>query len=308
MFKEHWFLGVGLDKFKLQYLEFQENYFRSGKHTIRELLLADNTQWAFNDYWQLILETGIVGIVALIVAFILARFLIVKALANSDGFLLRLCTLQLLAITIAALFTHLFEKLAIQLCYLFCLSVITYYAYGREKVKHVCVLFAAIAVLFLAKEAKAIRVYLHDDDRKEADMLFRAGYLEDSLKIYESLYPLMRGESRFLINYASVLVARNDVAKAIKIITQLLSVEKNQMYYDKLGQCYLKIGHTKRAEALFIKSVYMVPNRFLPRYHLYELYKMNGDLVRAERVANEIRNLPIKVPSNTVSQILKSIK
>jgi O-antigen ligase len=63
MFRENYWTGVG--NFQANYLEYQADYFCNGAFTEKEMLLADNTYFALNDYWQLIVEYGLSAILIL---------------------------------------------------------------------------------------------------------------------------------------------------------------------------------------------------------------------------------------------------
>jgi hypothetical protein len=52
----------------------------------------------------------------------------------------------------------------------------------------------------------------------------------------------------------------------------------------------------------------MVPNRFLPRYALYQFYIKNQEFENAKICAEEILNLPIKIKSQTIQEILNNVK
>ncbi|WP_188748700.1 O-antigen ligase family protein [Parapedobacter defluvii] len=62
IFSDNYAFGVGEGRFKSTFLQYQADYFEKGKFTEKELLLADNTYFAFNDYWQFMVEKGLVGI------------------------------------------------------------------------------------------------------------------------------------------------------------------------------------------------------------------------------------------------------
>lgn len=66
MFKQNFFEGIGIGNFQVLYGHYQAAYFGAGQYSIKELLLADNTYYAFNDYFQLIIEIGIDGLIILI--------------------------------------------------------------------------------------------------------------------------------------------------------------------------------------------------------------------------------------------------
>lgn len=59
MLKDNWLSGFGFGKFYEQYLYYQSAYFEKGYYTTKELILAGNTHYVFNEYWKLVVELGI---------------------------------------------------------------------------------------------------------------------------------------------------------------------------------------------------------------------------------------------------------
>jgi O-antigen ligase len=124
MFKDNWLFGMGLGCFKQKYLHYQANYFAQNNYTNKELLLADNTYFAFNDYWQFVIETGVIGFFILLILLYLLYVFIVKVLNDGNYLIFKLNIFTfLIAVGIAAFFTHVFEKTVFQfaviLCYYF---------------------------------------------------------------------------------------------------------------------------------------------------------------------------------------------
>src|SRR5438105_10003409 len=56
--RDNFISGIGWGKFGIVYNQYQAAYFEAGHYTIKELLLADNIRYAYNDYLQLVIETG----------------------------------------------------------------------------------------------------------------------------------------------------------------------------------------------------------------------------------------------------------
>ena len=52
----------------------------------------------------------------------------------------------------------------------------------------------------------------------------------------------------------------------------------------------------------------MCPNRFIPLYKLFKIYKQLGDTEKMLKVGNIILNKKIKVPSQKIDIILNNVK
>ncbi len=71
----------------------------------------------------------------------------------------------------------------------------------------------------------------------------------------------------------------------------------------QLADNYYQMGCWKEAERRYKLAQYMCPSRFLPLQGLLRNYVKSDNCILAERVALEIINKRIKIPSYTVSII-----
>ena len=71
----------------------------------------------------------------------------------------------------------------------------------------------------------------------------------------------------------------------------------------QLADNYYQMGCWKEAERRYKLTQYMCPSRFLPLQGLLRNYIKSDNCILAERVALEIINKRIKIPSYTVSII-----
>ena len=78
MIKDHPLLGVGQDMFKAHYMDYQADYFRNHSGSKYEMV-ADDNQYAFNEFMNIWTENGLVGLV-------LAGGLVWTALFSSSKF------------------------------------------------------------------------------------------------------------------------------------------------------------------------------------------------------------------------------
>lgn len=55
---------------------------------------------------------------------------------------------------------------------------------------------------------------------------------------------------------------------------------------------------------MFLKAIYMVPNRMASRYDIVQFYIENKDTAKALHWAYSIKNMPVKVPSEKTNLLL----
>lgn len=208
IFKESYLVGIGLGEFKQQYLLYQALYFSNDSFTSKELLLADNTYFAFNDYWQFTIEAGILGLIALALILSLLIFLIRKALLKNRAdrpVVLLLAVAQLLAINVAAFFTHVFEKLHFQSLYFICVIVVCYYVSASFKRWSLLTAGIIMACLLYLHFKLPLHSYMAYKRFEEAKQLAFAGYSHESLEILTDIYPSMKSSHQYQMFYGEML-------------------------------------------------------------------------------------------------------
>jgi tetratricopeptide (TPR) repeat protein len=313
IFREHYGNGIGFGKFQQEYGLFQAAYFKRGAYSPKELLLADNTYYAFNDYWQFIIELGIKGVILVIAAVIgVGRLVWLSLKKNSSypAFLLLVIT-QIIAISIAGFFTHIFEKVYVQFVFILLVFLLLNYVYGRQgKIRYFIFCVGAFSCIGLSYNLLDLYILKHAQYQQwiDAKELQRAGYLNQSLRQYQRLYPDMLEYPAFLEDYVSVLIPAGQYGRANSILLQLMAHRTKNAYYSDLGMCYDQLHLLKEAESAYQTAVFIVPNRFVSRYSLYTFYRDNGQIAKARTCADQILGLPVKIHSAQITFILNRIK
>lgn len=324
--KDNYIKGVGVGNYKILYGKYQIDYFKNGQYSTKELLLADNSVNAFNDYLQFFIETGLIGLGAIIgMSYIVIALSLRSYTRNSTyinvkrydkrnisynhripGFL-ELAYAQIITICIAATFTHVFKHLAWQWIFLMSFSIVIYYNFLLNPK----LLFGLTAVILLSitlyKYSGNILYFNEYNEINDARELSKAGMLRQSIKIFEKSYPQLKNDVRYLRDYAVVLMSLNDYRKAEIILKQLIVKENISGNYDLFATCLYKNDKLKLAEINYLNAIYRVPNKFLSRFHLYQFYKATKQIEKANEIKRDIFKLPVKIYSPMVSQIKASI-
>lgn len=120
---------------------------------------------------------------------------------------------------------------------------------------------------------------------------------------YERLYPFLDKNAYFLYNYAAEL---NDAGEADKSLEAATACEKNAERLrraDVESRCPQKAARFPPAEACYLLASRMCPGRFMPLYELVNVYDSTNRPDRAQALAAEIADKPVKIPSGLVSAI-----
>lgn len=305
--KDNYLYGIGPGNFKHTYLDYQATYFSLGNYTDKELLLAGNTYYAFNDYYQFIIETGLPGFFLLLISIYLISILI-KNNIKSSSLWAKISISVLIITSVAATFTHVFENLFFQI--LFILSLITLIVNSILKYYKKIVSISGIIIITLlitrqyAFYAINYRDYIKIEDAEE---LYSLGFYTESNEKLKALYPIWKADIDFLLLFADVNFRLKNYQLSIFGYKQVLKLKKHNLYYLKLANCYNEINDND-AVYYYQRAINCVPNRFLPRYSLFNYYMKTGELNKGIKEGKEILSIPVKIPSETVSRIKKNVK
>lgn len=303
------FFGVGFDRFATEYMNYQARYFSAAVETNKEVL-GDNTNYAFNEGLQFLIENGIVGFLFLIpIIIILWR---IKADKKTEIPVL-IAKMGILSIATFACFSYSMQILPIKLMLFFFLAllsnstgnsfrfkIIEFRAFKRIY-KNICLLFACFLVyqgILYAKKLNenfllwgaALQSYQFGD------------YKQASLE-YERAYPMLNKNGEFLMNYGKTLAMNGDYYNAILILGEAKQYLNNTVIAIALGDSYKKTHQYEKAESAYIQASNMIPARFYALYLLANLYDESGQQYKAFVLARKILDKNIKVPSKAIEEI-----
>lgn len=298
--QNEWPWGGGTSSFKRNYLLEQAEYFEQNKHTAKELLLADNTIFAFNDYLQLISEYGLI---AVIVLFLFAYVLIKTIRFSYDKPLAKLSIFLIITLSVAAFFTHIFEKnlnlylFSISLFY--CFTIIL--KMSRSK---------TFFLLFVISSLFAQKSY---QNWRETNFLKHINY---SIKTGEYMYVKevltkrhqvgnCKDECLFYLGKVNAILGENRTS--IFYLESYIAANSKSHAYSMLGEAWDKLNEKKKAEEYYLTAINMVPNRFEERNKLFNLYLSQSKKIKAIQVGKTLLELPVKIPTPRIEHIKKTV-
>lgn len=314
IFHDNWLSGIGIGKFKEQYNLYQANYFSANSIDSKESLLADNTFYAFNDLWQLLIEVGVIGFTGfLIAAIFLFRYLKQYKIKPGKSYLFYGASSALLCIIVASLFSYPFHVFGIQvLSFIFVVIMLSSIESSDKsnRCKHWFLLsskalcFAGLFYLCFYGYNKIMLL----KKSKEAFQLSQSGFKNESLSAYSSLQKSFAKDETFLYAYAKQLYNSNRLAEAKNVLAEAKQYYTENELYKLSAAINYEQGNFKEAEKDYLMAMYMVPNRMISRYELYNFYLSIKDTTKAIRWAQSILSMPVKIPSERTATIQKMVK
>ncbi len=299
--------GLGLGKFKAVYNQLQANYFMQNDMNSKEALLAGNGYYLFNDWLQVVLEIGLIGMC--ILGICIGLFFKLYKWKPTHKALLIAANAVLICIGTAALFNYPLQTVSIFGLFVVCIIIHFYYAYQlRTSFQHHLFIGLKNTVLLLLSILSICYGTTIYNYKKKATLAFelsRDGYKNEADRIFKQLDKTNFADYNCKYNYASLFYFKNNLAAAEQKIDEALqlaySVEGVKLKADILYEQH-KITE---AEKYYLQAVYIVPNRMLTKYTLMQFYKQTHQLKKAKYWATVILKMPIKIPSATTEELLK---
>ncbi len=200
MLSENFLTGIGYGKFKLYYGLYQPKYFEENNYTTKELLLADNTKHAFNDYLKTATEFGIGSLVIIALLFFITFRLVSISLKKRPNLpILKIACSQIIAIAVAALFTHVFEHAFFQFVFVQSLLLVVYFSnlFSLSKFKLIICNIALVIFVLGFHYGQFLYHYKQSQTLQKTKYLLNAGYIEESLVNCLVFYPSLNNDIDF---------------------------------------------------------------------------------------------------------------
>ncbi|MFI0431387.1 O-antigen ligase family protein [Mariniflexile sp. HMF6888] len=301
--------GVGFDNFKAHYMNYQADYFLANKNP-EEIALAGKSVYAFNEFIQLIVENGIIGLVFLVIIIYLIFSLKLKYNYSYLGYLAKG---SILAIAVFAFFSYPTQILPIKLILVVSFGLIASFDRDKKSIilfkqKNIHIVFKGIfllagIVLIYKTYSKTDQLTLGFKIWKEARYSFSNKLFNISVDEYGNVLHLFNNNGKFLEEYGRTLSLNENHVKAIQILEKAKKYTNSNELLNALGNSYKSLGYYRQAELSYKKSAYMMPSLFYPNYLLAKLYEESGQSKKALNVANKILKKEIKIPSKAIDEI-----
>jgi len=308
MCKESPITGLGIGQYAHRYNDYQAAYF-AANNTSEYKILASNTYYAFNEYIEVLVEEGAIGL-ALILTVIVVSLLRVE---KKSDMLLICYQSTVLTILTFALFSYPFSNTEIGLMLTISLafqsgqySPIVFKREIPTKTVRlffvVLILITTMALFYTGRRFMAMKAW------QRAYNMIGEEKTKEALKTYEQVFSELQDHGEFLFNYGAELSEARMYRKSIFILNIAKQYFNHIDLYIFLGRSYEGAGDYKEAERCYRYASLMIPNRFVPKYLLAKLYIREGDTVKAIETAKEILNTQVKVRSSIVTGIRKEME
>jgi tetratricopeptide (TPR) repeat protein len=311
-----------LGNFSGAYGEMQAEYFAGGKGTEQEELVAGNPEYAFNEFLQILIESGIVSFLLFIVIIVVAFRSLIKNHAGMAG--------SLVSLLVFSCFSYPFSILPFLIVLVFLISAARWNSVARwnaddadntdrrgflnNKIRvnlsHPCypcsiaLLCLLLTFFCLYKQYPVYKAYKAWNVQK---IYYNANMYKEVAKDCETLYPLLNDQTQFLFEYALSLSKTEQYAKSNEVLKRSVQISCDPMLHNIMGKNYQALKEYDQAEAAFLKSAHLVPNRLYPWYLLTKLYDEMGLPDKVRETAEIVLTKEPKVQSPAVREMREEV-
>jgi O-antigen polymerase len=300
MIKDQPLTGHGNGGFRKSYMDYQAQYFRNHPES-KHRLLAGNTMHPFNEFIKIAVEYGLISLLVVITLILWILF----KLKHSRQDTRYVAISAFLAFLIIASFSYPSQYIAVWLLltwYFLMLIPEAKWKFSNSKMN--TLLRTAGLIIGLAGFYYSISYAKAEIRWKDMAMMALKNNTKGLFSKYKSLYPQLKNDPFFLYNYGAELNIAGQYKESIHILKECNKALSDYYLTLLTGDAYSNLGMHRDAIASFQKAACMIPSRFIPLNNLLDIYTEIGDAKSALKIAVKISKKKIKVPSQTVYQII----
>ena len=297
--------GHGQGAVEREYMEYQADFLQRFPNEHWQML-ADNTKHLFNEYLEVLVQFGLIGLFLVITVL----WLIFKTYKKCTLDITKNAFSSLLSILVFSCFSYPFTYPFTWLLLVLDVSIILYDAYAQQIVllllRHRKLLVCCMCLMTIIVGCQtAARCWAELEWNHAAKM---QASCDTRLKRYEYLNSWMHGNPYFLYNYSVELYLAGRTKHALVI------AGKCDMYWTDYdlellkAVCHSELGEYTSSDAHLERAHRMCPNRFQPLYQQVLNLKEQQKTSDAKKLAREILHKKVKVLSPEVRQIRNEMR
>jgi hypothetical protein len=290
--------GVGIGRFSWYYPQWQADYFNHiDPSSTLQWLHAGETYIIFNEYLLFYKETGLIGL--LLAVTVLIYFF--TRTSPQEAYFVKNLKLMVAGILASGLTSYPFHTGPVLLLTILCLFSVfvlcnKQLVTGKIGLKLINLLVALPVCLILFYITGKVVQW-----QQNRDMALSS---EKRIKRCRALLPALTADGKFLAEYGEALLYNQSHAReAVEVLEKgrenflsYRSMEATARAWHNLGQ------YDSSLKRYHFLSNY-IPSKFLPRLEIAQLYLTVRDTANAQKTAQDILTMPVKIPSMEVKEI-----
>lgn len=300
--------GIGTGNFDKYYNDQQAAYFSQNKDSVNEGR-ASYIVVSYNEFLQFLVEGGLIALIILFAILIKFAQFIRYGIRNEADNMHKLLVISAIAFALIGMTSYPFRMTATLTHFVLILGLIgtadkqSIVQFNVKKIylqgfTIIICLFIAVKTFVLAESSsrwQTIADYLIVDNKKATPGEVKS--------LYAKLSGDLGTDPTFLQDYGEKLYRSGDYPSAIQVFQQAVRRSGNYDIYESMGASYEEVGNLKEAARAFLKSNYLVPKRFYPKYKLMLIYLKVHQTAEALKWAHIIVQTSPKVDGAEVQKM-----
>lgn len=298
--------GGGIGCFSGAYGKAQATYFaesQPGDQREQEERVAGSPEYGFNEYLQITIEQGVIGLLLFLLLIGSALWQGVKFPDNRTAGVAG----GLVAFLVFACFSYPFSVLPLCIVFVFLLAM----CIGNDKAASPA---WAVRNFFFLLLIPAFLTARHGESKKEAyrtwateKRYFTMNIFEKTVDNYRQLYPQLKDQAAFLFEYGQCLSKTGQYRESNWVLYEGTRLSCDPMLYNIIGKNYQAMQQYDQAAEAFQYAAHLVPHRLYPLYLLTNLYFESGQTAKALVTAGRFLRKEPKVMSTAVREMKAEI-
>ena len=311
--REQPWTGTGTGGFPAAYAEAQAEYFTSGKASETEMMVAGCPEYGFNEFLQIGLEQGLVGLMVFVLLLSYSLFRGVKnRQAGAAG--------GILALMVFSLASYPLQLPEFWVVLVVLMGVAnsntpvdadtppTPSREGRKILSVAMIGVLAICCGWIFRQQKGY--YEGYKKWNTLKMLYNSKAYEAAGEGYEKLMPLMGHKPELLFEAAQCLSKSERFKEANRLLERAMKLSGDPMIHYMAAKNEQSMGNYQKAENLLLHAIDMLPERIYPYYLLTKLYSEPGFFQKDKflKAANAVLEKEPKVKSTAIREMREEVK
>lgn len=308
MWKENPVFGIGLTRFASEYNLAQADYFANGGTELEELV-ARNVGYAFNEFLEIAVELGLIGLLIWGILLGLALSTKIKGPYNVPvkgsilswivfscfSFPLSMWSLSLLLLLFLAVLSN---KRPLILNF----STRPSSIFTRVSLSFLFILGSSFYVFWIGNSYTAVQEW-----QKGHESYKRKDY-ENAQKYYSKALPTLKYDGLFLQFAGKTYLKAGKKLESNRLFSFATNYHNDLILYCDMGLVQSKLENYEEAEQCFKKAHHMIPHRLYPQYLLAKNYYHSEDRKEAVLLAKQLLKKKFGERSMATEEMLRELE
>lgn len=296
------YYGMGFGSFEANYGKMQSKYFEDTNAASEEVSVADYVTCAYNEFLEVFIESGFLGLVL-----ILAIFYLTTSNQN-DAPIVIAAKSSVIVFFVLANVSYPFRNINNLIILMFCFAIIIRsneikrFIYSGRLVSFVFGVILLTLVYLSGRHLYGGYFFIRGKEMVEHHKM------KEGIAYYKKAYMYLNQNGEFLLYYGVALFLQQDYIQSVKMLQKSVSIRSDPNGYIILGNVLKKIKQYSRAAEAYKVASGIIPATLYSKYLLVKLYLEMNERDMAIATAIAILKMPEKIPTITGKKIKEEMK